>query len=121
MNITTDEMYEALSRSGYLLESEVAKKLSEWGFFVETSLVIEDPFSGKSREIDIVAEYYNWDASKSQFHTCAKIEFVFEVKNNIYPLVLLNEFNFNPRVDDYLGLKEATTIPKNVKYNLSSG
>ena len=117
MNITTDEMYAALSRSGYLLESEIAKKLSEWGFFVETNLVIEDPFTGKSREIDIVADYYNFEKMQNHSQTCAKIEFIFEIKNNIYPLVLLNEFDFNPRIEDYLGLKSIVTCPKNIKYN----
>lgn len=115
--ITTDEMLKALYRSGYLLEAEIAKKLSDLSFFVETNIVIEDPISGKSREIDIVAEYYDWSAPSSGLKVKAKIEFVFEVKNNLFPLVLLNEFDFSPRVEDWLGLKEVITSPDNVKYD----
>ena len=38
MDISEEEMLGALSRSGYLLEAEVAKELSRLGFFVETSI-----------------------------------------------------------------------------------
>lgn len=115
--ITTDEMLEALSRSGYLLEAEIATKLSSLGFFVETNIVIEDPISGKSREIDIVAEYYDQNTPSSGVWAKAKIEFVFEVKNNLFPLVLLNEFDFSPRVEGWVGLKEQITSPDNVGYD----
>lgn len=118
-DITTDEMLEALSRSGYLLEAEISRTLRELDFFVETNLVIEDPVTGKSREIDIAAEYYDWNSSSTgvKAKAKAKIEFVFEVKNNSYPLVLLNEFDFNPRIEDWMGLKEAITCPESVKYD----
>lgn len=117
MTITTNEMMQALSRSGYLLEVEVAKALSNKGFFVETSQVIEDPITGKSREIDIIAEYYDREKRHDGISACAKIEFVFEIKNNPFPTVLLNEFCFSPRVEDYLGLKEIQTTPNGVSYN----
>jgi hypothetical protein len=55
--ITKEEMLEALNRSGYLMESEIASMLAEFGFFIETNQVIEDKFTGKSREIDLLAEY----------------------------------------------------------------
>lgn len=115
--ITTDEMLGALSRSGYLLEAEIAKKLSDLSFFVETNIVIEDPITGKSREIDMAAEFYDWNAPLSGYKAKAKIEFVFEVKNNLFPLVLLNEFDFSPRIEDWIGLKEAVTSPDNIKYD----
>ncbi|MEJ1395797.1 MAG: hypothetical protein RPU64_16630 [Candidatus Sedimenticola sp. (ex Thyasira tokunagai)] len=114
---TTEEMLEALSRSGYLLEAEISKRLIELSFFVETNIVIEDPVSGKSREIDMAAEYYDWNAPASVEKAKAKIEFVFEIKNNIFPLVLLNEFDFSPRVEDWVGLKEAITSPNTVNYD----
>jgi hypothetical protein len=81
-DISADEMLEALSRSGYLLEAEISRKLRELDFFVETNLVIEDPITGKSREIDIAAEYYDWNSPSIGVRAKAKIEFVFEVKNN---------------------------------------
>lgn len=107
--VSTEDMLEALSRSGYLLEADVAKMLSQAGFFVETCQVIEDPITGKSREIDIIAEFYDHTKPFDCVQVCAKIEFVFEVKNNLFPIVLLNEFDFNPRVEEALGLKEMTT------------
>lgn len=116
ITITTDEMMQALSRSGYLLEVEVAKTLSNMGFFVETSQVIEDPITGKSREIDVIAEYHDWKKKYDGIRACAKIEFVFEIKNNPFPTVLLNKFYFSPRVEDYFGLKESQTTPKGVHY-----
>lgn len=115
-DISADEMLEALSRSGYLLEAEISRKLRELDFFVETNLVIEDPITGKSREIDIAAEYYDWNSPSIGVRAKAKIEFVFEVKNNLYPLVLLNEFDFSPRIEDCAGLKEAITCPQTIKY-----
>ncbi|MFC1685327.1 hypothetical protein ACFL0R_07670 [Pseudomonadota bacterium] len=116
MDITTEEMHDALLRSGYLLEAEVANKLRGMSFFVETNLVIEDPISGKSREIDIAAEYYDWNQPPKEVKAASKVEFVFEIKNNTYPLVLLNEFDFSPRVDDWVGLKDAVTIPDGIIY-----
>jgi hypothetical protein len=86
-------------------------------FFVETNLVIEDPITGKSREIDVAAEYYDWSSPPNEVKAKAKIEFVFEVKNNIYPLVLLNEFDLNPRIEDWMGLKEVITCPQSIKYD----
>lgn len=115
--ISADEMLEALSRSGYLLEAEISSKLRELDFFVETNIVIEDPITGKSREIDIAAEYYDWNSPPAEVKAKAKIEFVFEVKNNLYPLVLLNEFDFSPRTEDWLGLKEAITCPQTIEYD----
>lgn len=117
MEISKEEMLEALSRSGYLLEAEIANELSNLGFFVETNLVIEDPLTRKSREVDIVAEYYDRDAPLHDLECKAKIEYAFEVKNNSFPLVLLNEFNFTPRVEDWVGLKEIITIPQDLKYD----
>jgi len=37
------EIIAALERSGYLLESEISKKLSDAGFFIETNQAIKDP------------------------------------------------------------------------------
>lgn len=109
-------MLEALTRSGYLLEAEIAKELTNLGFFVETNQVIQDPLTGKSREIDITAEYWRHDPKRSS-KVSAKIEYIFEVKNNPFPLVLLNEFEFSPRVESWLGLREVITNPTNASYD----
>lgn len=63
--ITTKEMLDALNRSGYLLESEISRILDDAGFFIESNQVVEDPITGKSREIDLVAEYYVYDKERS--------------------------------------------------------
>src|SRR5579872_1159190 len=89
--ITEKEILEALNRSGYLFESQVVKQLDEYGFFVEPNQVALDPLTNKSREIDIVAEYYNSEDSQrmSSNKVFVKAKFVFEIKNNNSPIVLL--------------------------------
>jgi hypothetical protein len=91
--------------------------LSNSGFFVEGNQVILDPSTGKSREIDLLAEYYHRHSqSSSVLRCCAKVKFVFEIKNNIYPLVLLTRFEFSPNIEDWMGLKEALNLPEGVQY-----
>ncbi len=114
--VTKDEMIEALKRSGYLLESEISSALSNAGFFVESNQVILDPFTGKSREIDLLAEYYVHRPEGIGSKCCAKIKFVFEIKNNIYPLLLLTQFEFSPNIEDWMGLKEALNLPEDLQY-----
>ena len=107
-----EEMLEAIERSGYLFESRVCQYLRSLGFFVESNQVIIDPFTEKSREIDIIAEYFDWE-KKDYSHKClSKIHFVFEVKNNSHPLVLLSKFIPSPNIEDWLGIKEHQTVPK---------
>lgn len=114
--ITKNEMLDALNRSGYLLESEISRTLAKAGFFIESNQVIEDPITGKSREIDLLAEYYKYKKEQTDLKTCSKVKFVFEIKNNIFPIVLLTRFEFSPNIEDWIGLKEALTIPENLEY-----
>ena len=104
-NIEKSEMMDTLNRSGYLLESEISTFLANQGFFVETNQVIEDPVTGKSREIDLIAEYYEYKKERSSYKCASKIHFVFEIKNNVSPLVLLTQFSFSPNIEDWMGLK----------------
>jgi hypothetical protein len=118
MKVTEQEMMEALNRSGYILESEVAKQLSEWNFFVLSGPVVKDPITGKGREIDIIAERYGMNNSNSDLKTHTNIEYVFEIKNNSFPIVLLNEFRFSPNnIEPRFGLKEAASVPNGINYN----
>lgn len=112
-----DEMLEALQRSGYLLESEISKFLSQASFFVESNQVILDPITGKNREIDLIAEYYDWDKPIGKSKCCAKIRFIFEIKNNNTPFVLLTEYQHSPTLEDWVGLKETITIPEGLQYD----
>lgn len=113
-----NEIINALKRSGYLLESEISKILAKAGFFVETNQVIEDPLTGKSREIDLIAEFYEFDERRMKSKCISKAHFVFEIKNNSAPIVLLTKFEHSPNIEDWLGLKEYITIPKGIKYDL---
>lgn len=116
-NITKEEMLEALNRSGYLMESEISSMLAEFGFFIESNQVIEDKFTGKSREIDLIAEYYNYKEKNSGYKTASKIKFIFEIKNNLFPIVLLTKWESSPNIEDWTGLKEALTIPDKIQYD----
>src|SRR6185312_6386491 len=106
---TDEEMLESLKNSGYLLESEIAKKFYNLDFYVDTNQVIKDPFTGKSREIDIIAETSHYDADVAQLQVAVKITFICEVKNNLYPVILMTPYTFSPNGDEMSGLKIGRT------------
>ncbi len=116
MKVAEQEMLEALNRSGYILESEIAKQLSDWDFFVQSGPVVKDPITGKGREIDIIAERYGANNSNRDLKTHTNIEYVFEIKNNSFPIVLLNKFQFSPNIEPRFGLKEAISLPNGIDY-----
>jgi hypothetical protein len=89
--------------------------LSKSGFIVENSQVIIDPFTGKSREIDLTAEFFNYRERTSKTKCVSKVRFVFEIKNNSAPIVLLTEFEHSPNLEDWLGLKRWETIPEGME------
>src|SRR5690606_230723 len=109
------EFIESLERSGYLLESEISEYLNKSGFITENNQVIIDPFTGKSREIDLTAEYFNFRERVSETKCVAKVRFVFEIKNNSAPIVLLTKFEHSPNLEAWLGLKRWITIPEELK------
>jgi hypothetical protein len=114
--ISEQDMLDSLLRSGYLFESEITKLLVSYGFFVESNLTLLDPMTGKNREIDLVAEYdHPFDEEKSKTKTVALARFVFEIKNNSAPIVLLTKYEYSPNSDIYTGLKVAKTIPRELK------
>lgn len=121
-NITKEAMLEALSRSGYMLESEVAQILNKHGFFVEQNQVIIDQYTGKSREIDIIAEYCDWDDDIDLENISAGMIFASEViNNNNFPMVLISNFKPSPISNLAIeGLKEFITFPPKINYNYSS-
>lgn len=106
--ISAEALLQAIKKSGYLMECEIANTLSKDGFFIETNRVIEDPITGKSRELDLIAEYFDRNAPRIR-NVCAKIEFIFEIKNNIYPLVLMNKYDFSPNIEIWESIKEIQT------------
>ncbi len=90
------EIIDSLQRSGYLLESEISKNLASLGFFIEPNQVIKDSLTGKSREIDLMAEHYFHDPERAKYKVAMKIKFVFEIKNNIQLVVLLTDYQYSP-------------------------
>jgi hypothetical protein len=72
-----NEVLECLERSGYLLESKIVRALTDQGYFVEPNQVVRDPRTGKSREIDLIAEYYEWQPDHQGL--CVKTNFVVEI------------------------------------------
>jgi uncharacterized metal-binding protein len=120
--LSQKDLLEAIKRSGYLFESEISNMLAKVGFFIESNQVIEDPITRKSREIDLTAEYYNeYDKEIAEYKASAKIKFVFEIKNNIYHLVLMTKFEFSPNIEIWESLKEIQTAPKGIDWNSSEG
>ncbi|HXI00543.1 MAG TPA: hypothetical protein VNI52_09750 [Sphingobacteriaceae bacterium] len=115
LDCSEKELLEALERSGYLLESEISDILNKSGFITENNQVIIDAFTGKSREIDLTAEFFNFRHRTSKTKCVSKVRFVFEIKNNIAPIVLLTKFEHSPNLEDWLGLKRWGTIPTGLK------
>ena len=118
--VTKQDLIEAIKRSGYLFESEISNMLATNGFFVESNQVIRDPITQKSREIDLTAEYYGkLEKESAEYKVCSKIRFVFEIKNNIFPLVLMTRFEFSPNIEIWESLKEIQTTPKGIDWSSS--
>ncbi|UYK80799.1 hypothetical protein NG829_00250 [Xanthomonas sacchari] len=94
--VSPSEVQVCLERSGYLLESRLVRSLTEADLFVEPNVAHKDPRTGKSRELDLVAE----DAT-GYFHRYAvvKTTFVIEAINNRYPIVLMTERPSTPNSD----------------------
>ena len=115
LDFNEKEILESLERSGYLLETETSELLNKLGFITENNQVIIDPFTGKSREIDLTAEYFSFRDRASQTKCVAKVRFIFEIKNNSAPIVLLTKFEHSPNLEDWTGLKRWLTVPKELK------
>ncbi len=113
---TEKEILESLYKSGYLLESEITKSLVEFGFFVESNVSSLDPLTSKSRELDLIAEFDHEDnEERYRNEIIAKVRFVFEIKNNNAPLVLLTKYVWSPNSHIWNGLKVAVTMPKHLE------
>lgn len=109
------DFIKAIKNSGYLFESEIAQLLTARDFFVETNSIIIDPKTGKDREIDIVAEYFDKKNQTLNFEFISLFKFVFELKNNDYPLILMTKLEPTPNTILYECLKEARTFKVDAK------
>lgn len=92
-----NEIRECLERSGYLLESRLVRSLTDSGYFVEPNQVLRDPRTGKSREIDLIAELYRYDPTRKGIHVWTT--FVIEALSNKFPFVLLTPRPYTPGAD----------------------
>src|SRR4051812_27756419 len=95
--LSLSNIQECLERSGYLLESKLVRDLDARDFFVEPNQVVLDPRTGKSREIDLVAEYRS--GFENGRMVSVKTRFIAEVVNNKYPFVLLTRRPSTPNAD----------------------
>jgi hypothetical protein len=94
--LTLDQVRACLDRSGYLLESRLVRALSNAYFFVEPNVAHKDPRTGKSRELDLIAE----DSGRTDNpKTCVKTTLVVEAVNNRFPFVVLTERPSSPNAD----------------------
>lgn len=68
----------------------------------------------------MIAELYeaNVDYKKNKCFT--NVKYVFEIKNNSAPLVLLTEFENNPNIQDWEAFKQRITIPPEMEDYFSS-
>src|SRR6266478_604268 len=94
--ITVPEMEDALTRSGYLLESRIERMLTSINYDVTPSWTYPDPETGKTRELDMVALGDQWmdrgaeEESKHVFHWI-KYELFIECVNNPQPVVFFTK------------------------------
>ncbi len=103
------EIVAALKRSGYMLESRVVRALTDAGFFVEPNVAIVDRRTGKSREVDLVAEYYEYDPSLAG--VSVRTRFTIEAINNLLPIILITPHPNSPMSDIEGFLRYRTTPP----------
>jgi hypothetical protein len=113
--LTKTEIIDTLKRSGYLFESSIIEFLNKNDYFVESSAVIIDPVTGKNRDIDIIAKRN--DLKKDYDNKIStQVTFAFELKNNLYPVVLMSKYQFNPNSPSDL-IKEIVTAKKVKNYH----
>jgi len=111
-----EKILDALNRSGYLFESEISKKLTNKGYFVESNKVIVDPITGKNREIDLIAQFDDIHKRDYTSKCSAKINFIFEIKNTSSPILLLTEYQNSINDEIWNSIKEFITIPDGLEY-----
>jgi hypothetical protein len=85
-----DDIINALNRTGFILEHQVAQVLRAAGFMADTNYAYEDAESGKSRELDVYAEDATMIAS-GDLAVFLHVELLIECKNNVDPFIVLGD------------------------------
>jgi hypothetical protein len=105
-NITYDEIIEALSKSGYLLENRLEKILIRKKFVLSPNDIYPDPFENKSREIDL-------SATKSYIYGDEEniiwLDLIIECINNYQPMAF---FTRPPKFENYYPYEELKIISR---------
>ncbi|MCY3680073.1 MAG: hypothetical protein OXH16_01655 [Gemmatimonadetes bacterium] len=83
----SEDIINALKRSGYLMEQEVATQLEALNFQVRTNMAFEDIEEKKSREIDVRA--IKRVAHNEEKKLSAFVEIIAECKNSMNPFVFI--------------------------------
>jgi hypothetical protein len=98
---TVEDIKDALSRTGFLLEHRVAQTLRRpphWN--ADISQAYPDPETGKSREIDVFASIVRYVSRKPE-ELAITARLIIECKNNSAPFVLIGNLVKNfPHFDD---------------------
>lgn len=82
------EILDAINRAGYILEQRICPIIERYGFRALSNQHYKDQDTGKSREIDVIAEKTNYVGNKGiadfdSFDT----RLIFECKNNSTPII----------------------------------
>ena len=87
--ISSEEIKDALTRSGYLLESRLEKALRENGFYVEANSAYLDSETSKSRELDLYA--MNGYVINPQYYESLYSNLIIEAVNNPQPIAFITK------------------------------
>lgn len=90
---SAEDIETALNRTGFLLEHRIARSLRKHRYNPEVTApdVYPDPETGKSREIDVHAEFYEFIEREPNVSVQACVSLVVECKNSSGPFVLIGD------------------------------
>jgi hypothetical protein len=97
----------ALSKTGFLLEHRVAKLLRNHRLKPEVTIgdAYPDPETGKSREIDVYADFYEFVERAPSVSVQISVALVIECKNNSGPFVVIGDRGIeSPHFDDFAAI-----------------
>src|ERR1700749_216790 len=104
---SSEDIESALNKTGFLLEHRVAKLLR--GYRIASEVVPEvtvgdayqDPESGKSREIDVYADFYEFVKRDPEISVQVSVTLIIECKNSSGPFVLIGDHGMKyPMTED---------------------
>jgi hypothetical protein len=90
---SAEELEAALKKTGFLLEHRVAKLLRNYDPAPEVTMsaAYPDAETGKSRELDVYANLYDFIPAKSPTSIQASVALLIECKNNSGPFVMIGD------------------------------